>query len=308
MTLQRGWGEWTPLASELPTLPVIWHHYCPEQQHRERPPDYLPELDLVLGCAAGTGGPILDLACGTGRVSHVLARHGFPTVGLDLNPQFIRKAQELTPSPVADGVSSLRFEVGDARAFSLPERFALVVMLDQSFKYLLTHDDQLACLSQVRRHLLPHGRFLVEHRCMLKLPDAGPGTPYAYSWNDEEWAAIDIYDAIAQVGVSHSQPLDQPDREPLLDPCRDFTYQELVLLHRVSGFELEAVWSDLGERSPDTTHFDAFLLLKPVAPWQPAPPAGGAPRRRPRWKSGAGLPSRSRKLRRECSRNSRTSV
>jgi SAM-dependent methyltransferase len=263
--MQRGWGEWSPFEREAAALPSHWREYPVEQQCRERPYDYLPDLELVLEVAGRTGGPVLDLACGTGRVALALAERGFEVVGLDLNTGFIDCARE---EAEARGLAGLaRFEVGDARRFALPERFGLIVMMDQSFKYLLTHDDQLGCLSCIHEHLRDDGRFLVEHRCLLKLPDGGPGETYAFEWRGRQWAGVDHYDPIQQLGVSAFQPLDEPDAPPELDPCRDFTYQELALLHRVVGLDLETVIHDLDERPTTTPFFDAALVLRRGEAW-----------------------------------------
>jgi hypothetical protein len=121
----------------------------------------------------------------------------------------------------------------------------------------------------VREHLRDDGRFLVEHRCLFKLPDAGTGETYGFAWNGREWAGVDTYDPIQQVGVTAFQAADQPDTLPNLDPCRDFTYQELALLHKVSGFELEEFVNDLDERPTTTPFFDVALVLKKTAPWRP---------------------------------------
>ncbi|MCC2670938.1 MAG: SAM-dependent methyltransferase [Armatimonadetes bacterium] len=266
--MQRGWGSWSPFEHEVRGLPTAWEKYPAEQQCVERPYDYLPDLNLVLEVARRTGGPVLDLACGTGRVALALGRAGYDVVGLDFNPAFIQRAQA-EASRASDLAGSVRFEVADARCFELPERFGLIVMMDQAFKYLLHHDDHLDCLHAIRRHLRDDGRFLVEHRCLFKLPDAGPGETYTYAWNGEEWAGVDEYDPILQVGVTASQPLDRPDAAPMLDPCRDFTYQELSLLHRVVGFELEESVNDLDERSATTPYFDAALVLKKAPAWRP---------------------------------------
>jgi SAM-dependent methyltransferase len=266
--MQRGWGEWSPFEREVVHLPTTWEEYPAEQQCLERPYDYLPDLDLVREIAARTGGPILDLACGTGRIALALARDGYEVVGLDFNAEFIARAEAEAERVRAELRGTVRFEVGDARRLRLPERFGLIVMMDQAFKYLLHHEDHLDCLQSVRDHLREDGRFLVEHRCLFKLPDAGAGETYSFAWNGREWAGVDTYDPIQQVGVTAFQPLDQPEALPHLDPCRDFTYQELALLHKVVGFELEEVVNDLDARSPTTPFFDAALVLKKGVPWR----------------------------------------
>lgn len=267
--MQRGWGDWSPFEHELEHLPGAYEGFSPDRQCEERPPDYLPDLDLVLELARRCPGPILDLACGTGRIALALAARGYQVVGIDSNPAFIERAQSLAaalpyPPPIPP-----RFEHADARSFAVSERFGLVVMMDQAFKYLLRHEDHLECLDRVRSHLNDTGRFLVEHRCLLKLPDAGPGDSYTFTEDGREWLGIDTYDAIQQVGLSVFQPIDPPAAAPVLQPIRDFTYAELSLLHRVVGFELEEVVSDLDERGPTTTYFDAAFVLKKCPPWRP---------------------------------------
>jgi SAM-dependent methyltransferase len=267
--MQRGWGGWSPFEHEVRTLPTTWEGYSADQQCLERPYDYLPDLSLVLDVLRVTGGPVLDLACGTGRMALALAREGYDVVGLDFNAAFIERARAEAARLGSEITGSVRFEVGDARGFALPERFGLIVMLDQAFKYLLHHDAHLDCLHCVRDHLRDDGCFLVEHRCLLKLPDAGPGEAYCFNWSGRDWAGVDTYDAIQQVGVSAFHPDDAPDAEPLLDPCRDFTYQELSLLHKVVGLELIDVFNDLDERPETTPYFDAALVLRKCAPWWP---------------------------------------
>lgn len=265
--MQRGWGEWSPFQHEIRGLPSTWKEYPAEQQCVDRPYGYLPDLELVREVAQRTGGPILDLACGTGRIALALAREGYEVVGLDFNAGFIARAQAEAERVRDELTGSLRFEVGDARSFQLPERFGLIVMLDQAFKYLLHHDDHLNCLHAVREHLRDDGRFLVEHRCLFKLPDAGTGEPYGFTWHSREWSGADTYDPIQQVEVNAFRPSDDPEATPHLDPCRHFTYQELSLLHRVVGFDLEESINDLDERSETTPYFDAALVLKKGEAW-----------------------------------------
>lgn len=272
--MQRGWGAFSPFEHDLPHLPSGWDEVSAEQQCLDRPLDYLPDLDLVLEWAARCGGPVLDLACGTGRLSLALARHGYRVVGLDRNAGFIRRAREEAARLSPEKAALVRFEEGDARSFLLPERFGLVIMMDQAFKYLLTHDDQLACLHSTREHLREDGRFLVEQRCLLRFPEGGAGAPFTFVERGREWIAVETYDPIQQVGVTATQPADDPAALASLAPIRDFTYQELALLHRVAGFELDEVIHDLDEREPPVEYFDAALVLKKAAPWE------GLPRRR----------------------------
>ncbi len=102
------------------------------------------------------GLPVLELACGTGRVAIPIAREGVRVVGLDRSPAMLGRAREKSI-----GLSSVRWVEGDMRDFDLPERFGLIFIPFRSFQHLLTVEDQLSCLSCIRRHLAPAGRLAI---------------------------------------------------------------------------------------------------------------------------------------------------
>jgi SAM-dependent methyltransferase len=108
--------------------------------------------------AQETGGPVLEVACGTGRVSIPIARLGFAVTGLDIVPGML----ELARSKSA-GLST-RWVEGDARAFDLGEQFQLIFVTGNAFQAFLTRADQEALLERVRAHLHHEGLFAFETR------------------------------------------------------------------------------------------------------------------------------------------------
>jgi SAM-dependent methyltransferase len=117
------------------------------------------DVDFFLDLAresASSGHPVLELACGTGRVSIPIARAGVSVVGLDASPAMLERAREKSAE-----LSNIRFVEGNMAAFSLPERFDLVIIPFRSFQHLLTVADQLACLRCIHEHLVPGGRLVI---------------------------------------------------------------------------------------------------------------------------------------------------
>jgi SAM-dependent methyltransferase len=100
--------------------------------------------------------PVLELACGTGRVSIPIAREGVSVVGLDASPAMLERAREKSV-----GIANIRFVEGTMAAFTLPERFGLAIIPFRSFQHLLTVADQLACLRCIYVHLAPGGRLVI---------------------------------------------------------------------------------------------------------------------------------------------------
>jgi SAM-dependent methyltransferase len=102
--------------------------------------------------AAEVGQAVLELGCGTGRVTIPMAQTGAQVVGLDSSPAMLAVAREK-----ASGLDNLRFVEGDMRSFDLQERFGLITIPFRSFMLLLTDEDRESCLRCVREHLLAGG-------------------------------------------------------------------------------------------------------------------------------------------------------
>jgi SAM-dependent methyltransferase len=108
--------------------------------------------------ALETGGPALEIACGTGRVSIPIAQLGLAVTGLDIVPGMIERARSKSAS------LPIRWVEGDARDFELDERFRLIFLTGNAFQLFLTRADQEALFAQARRHLLDEGLFAFETR------------------------------------------------------------------------------------------------------------------------------------------------
>ena len=108
--------------------------------------------------AQETSGPVLDIACGTGRVSIPIARLGFAVTGLDIVPGMLEQARNKSA-----GLST-RWVEGDARTFDLGEQFRLIFLTGNAFQAFLTQPDQEALLARVAAHLHDEGLFAFETR------------------------------------------------------------------------------------------------------------------------------------------------
>ena len=118
------------------------------------------DVDFYLAQAKKTGGPVLELGAGTGRVAIPLANAGFAVTGLDLSPHMLRIAKRKVAALPPRG--RIRFVRGDMTRFSLGRKYRLILIPFRAFQHLLTVEAQRKCLLCVRRHLAPGGRFIVD--------------------------------------------------------------------------------------------------------------------------------------------------
>lgn len=112
---------------------------------------YSADLGIWEELADAAGGEVLDLGCGTGRVSLHLGRHGHRATGLDADPVL---SAEMARRAAGAGLPVVA-EVGDAREFDLGRRFALVLAPMQLIQLFERSDRRRDCLACARRHLEP---------------------------------------------------------------------------------------------------------------------------------------------------------
>ena len=109
---------------------------------------------------------ILELGCGTGRITLPLAeegaRMGFEVVGLDSEPQMLERAQQSLADATLEVRRCLRFIEGDMRTFSADAKPDLILIPCASLSHVLELDDQIAIFKRCHANLDPGGRFIVE--------------------------------------------------------------------------------------------------------------------------------------------------
>jgi 2-polyprenyl-3-methyl-5-hydroxy-6-metoxy-1,4-benzoquinol methylase len=106
-------------------------------------------LDLV----RRSGGPVLDIGCGTGRLAIPLAHEGFAVTGVDLSENMLAQARTKSADLAVDWVR------GDMREMALARRYRSAFMAGHAFQAMLTDGEQRALFDGVARHLEPGGLF-----------------------------------------------------------------------------------------------------------------------------------------------------
>ena len=213
-------------------------------------------LDHYLGVARASAGAVLELACGTGRltipIAQALARDATrPVVGLDLGPAMLDAARR----KAADAAVDVELIEGDMRAFALGRRFGMIFIAFNSLLHLTTNDALGECFARVREHLAPNGVFAFdvfnpsieslarapeERTTQTRLPDAELGEIHVETTVN--------YDAATQ--VSHAAwHLSAPGRPNYLTiplHLRCIFPQELPMLLAANGLRLESRDGDFG--------------------------------------------------------------
>lgn len=114
-----------------------------------------PDGPFFLDLAWPIGGAVLEIGCGTGRITIPLAQQGIDMTGLDIVPQMLERAKQKGPELPIQWVHA------DARTFRLARPFRLIFESGATFQHLLTREDQEVFLACVCEHLEPDGRLVI---------------------------------------------------------------------------------------------------------------------------------------------------
>lgn len=124
------------------------------------------DIPFYIEEALKSGGPVLELGCGTGRVTIPIADSGIYIYGMDFSTKMIEMARLKSTLHVKQ-LSNVNWLVGDMREFSLDQKFSLIIIPFRGFMSLLTIGEQRSCLNCVRDHLEPGGKLILD----LFVPD-----------------------------------------------------------------------------------------------------------------------------------------
>ncbi|MGG5257164.1 class I SAM-dependent DNA methyltransferase [Phycicoccus avicenniae] len=200
-------------------------------------PDVLdPAVDALATLA--DGGPVLELAIGTGRVAIPLADRGLEVQGLELSAPMVEVLHRKRPA--------LPVTIGDMATETAPGAgtYRLVLLVFNTLGNVRTQDEQVAVFVNAARHLAPGGRFVVEIGipCLRRLPPGQAAVPFEVT---DHHVGFDTYDPATQQAVSHhyTRETDGSYRYGR----HNFRYvwpSELDLMARLAGMSLERRTAD----------------------------------------------------------------
>ena len=118
------------------------------------------DVDLYVEEALRAGGPVVELAVGTGRIAVPTAAAGVRVIGVDESPGMLEVARERARAAGVEGLLDLR--VGDLRSPPVTERVRLVTCPFRSLLHLAGEEEKLRALRAAAALLEPGGRFVFD--------------------------------------------------------------------------------------------------------------------------------------------------
>ena len=110
--------------------------------------------------ALASGGPVVELAVGTGRIAVPIAEAGVSVIGVDSSPEMLVVAGAAADSAGVSALVDLR--LGDLREPPVAERVPLVICPFRSLLHMETEAEKLRALRAARQLLEQNGRFVFD--------------------------------------------------------------------------------------------------------------------------------------------------
>jgi SAM-dependent methyltransferase len=110
--------------------------------------------------ACKTGGPVMELGIGTGRIAIPIVRKGIRVIGIDSSREMLAACRRRAED---EGVTELLdLRLGDLRTPPIDEPVPLVICPFRSYLHLVDDDERVEALTAARAALRPEGRLVFD--------------------------------------------------------------------------------------------------------------------------------------------------
>ncbi|MBC7960113.1 MAG: class I SAM-dependent methyltransferase [Vallitaleaceae bacterium] len=189
---------------------------------------------------------ILDLGCGTGTMTGLLAKKGYEMIGIDLSEDMLIRARE----KARDADLDILYLCQDMTAFELYGTVGCIVSLCDSLNYILEEDALLQVFKLADNYLEPGGLFIfdlnTEYKFKEILSDQNFSQAFedcAYIWDNYYYEEEAINEYVLTLFVQN-QELELYERSEEIHHEKAYSIETVKRLLAEAGLKFEGVYHD----------------------------------------------------------------
>lgn len=237
----------------------------------------LVDLPFYLDLAEQSRGPVLEIACGTGRVLLPIARRGIEICGVDNSLPMLNVLKEYLAREPGEVRQHVTVQEGDMRTFRLNRKFPLVMIPFRPMQHMFAVEDQVAALKTAAAHLTDQGTLAFDvfypkfEMIWTKIGEEIPEMEWPASSDPTKvirrFFRKDSIDKINQIfsftfifRTYQAGKLIQEETEPFR-LCY-YTYPHLRALFDLAGLEPNAEYGSFAKTPLDNTAEQMIFLLR----------------------------------------------
>jgi len=212
------------------------------------------DVNLYINFAELCNGPLLELACGSGRLLVPLACEGYELTGVDNSRSMLNLAQHaLEEAGVAEQCTLLQENMS---AVQLGQKFRMAFIALGSFGHVCTRQEQRQTLAVVHNHLTVGSRFILDisNADVRYMEQLSGQVLHQGTWKREDGALLSHFVSPASSPTKHLLELTHFYEEHLQGEAVKrtvatthlylFEKNEVELLLEEAGFEIKDVFGD----------------------------------------------------------------
>ena len=209
----------------------------------------------ILSAYGIRNGLVLDLGCGTGSMTELLAGAGYDMIGVDASEEMLELAYEKR----AESGHDILYLLQDMREFELYGTVRAIVSVCDSLNYITEEEELLHVFRLVRNYLDPDGVFFFDMNTIYKYSEMLGETTIAENREEGSFIWENYYDPEEQLN-QYDLTLyirDEDDRSTRFEEThiqKAYALERVLELLQQAGMKAEQIFdSDTGKEVTDTT-------------------------------------------------------
>ncbi len=217
--------------------------------------DIVEDIPFFLKQIEKFGDPVLELACGTGRITIPIAEKGIEISGLDITEDMLSYAKLKAEAKKVN----IEWIEADCRDFNIDKKFNLILFPFNSIAHIHDLESIEACFSCVKKHLKDNGKFIIDmfNPCLDRFTrDSSTRYPVASLYDTYNKKTITItesntYDTNTQINRIKWYYKNENEIDEIVNELNMRIYypQELDALLKYNGFTIESKFGNYDESS-----------------------------------------------------------
>jgi 2-polyprenyl-3-methyl-5-hydroxy-6-metoxy-1,4-benzoquinol methylase len=189
-------------------------------------------------------GKVLDLACGSGRLSLIMSRLKFEVTALDLKEDLFHQAEQ---KAIQEGLK-INFMQGDMRDIPFEQKFDFVLNFNHSFGYFSDERDNFKTLKEIYKCLKSGGKLLMDLSNFTSLIRDFEKLNRIWSNHDQQFVLLHrTFDPLTgrldtKIKIINEKLKEFP--ENYVTSVRYYSYPELKYMLLDAGFKIEQVFGN----------------------------------------------------------------
>lgn len=234
---------------------VLMDHICYE--------DWAEYISDILEKEGITSGLILDLGCGTGKMTRLMAARGYEMIGIDISQEMLSVAREYGEEEQKE----ILYLCQDMRDFELYGTVAAIICVCAGMNQMLNEEDLRSVFRLANNYLDPGGVFIFDMDTPYAYEEVMGDTTFAvnreegsFIWENNYYPEEAINEVDLTLFIPHENGLYEKWKETHLR--RGYSLETIRRLMEEAGMEWVAAYDELSTENPNQDSERVYIVAR----------------------------------------------